>query len=251
MKKNICVYVGGFIGSSALGLVKKFDEIHIFEPNPIAFEQLKENLKEYKDKIKLVNAACDTADGVSKFYMTKNLVSSSLGLPLDCANDNASVQNNFLVQTINLFGYLKRNNVNYIDFLVLDAQGADLAILSTIKEMIDKQLVYQIMVETHSDSAKLYRGLNNRFSDFKSLLQNNYNIDFYLIDMRLKSSSYQFTDEEEWDTVWTNKIEPADLKLKWIAWPSQNTGVLIDIGEIREKHPDISIEEYLRQIRIN
>jgi hypothetical protein len=117
--------------------------------------------------------------------------------------------------------------------------------------MIDKQLVYQIMVETHSESAKLYGGLNNRFSDFKSLLQNKYNIDFYLIDMRLKSSSYQFTDEEEWDTVWTNKIEPADLKLKWIAWPSQNTGVLIDIGEIREKHPDISIEEYLRQIRIN
>jgi FkbM family methyltransferase len=249
MKKNICVYVGGFIGSSALGLVKKFDEIHIFEPNPIAFEQLKVNLKEFKDKIYLVNAACDTADGVSKFYVTKNLVSSSLGLPLDSANVADDVQNVLLVQTINLLDYLKRNNVEYLNFLVIDAQGADLAILSTIKEMLDKQLVYQIMVETHSDTAKLYGGLNNRFSDFISLLQNNYDIDFYLIDMCLKSSSYQFTNGEvEWDTVWTAKNEPADLILKWVAWPSQNTGVLADLREIREQYPEISIEEYLKQI---
>jgi hypothetical protein len=76
MRKTVCVYVGGCIGSPAIKFAEEFDELHIFEPNPVVYFQLIENLKEYKEKLFLQNSACDLQEGFRNFYVTTNLVSS-------------------------------------------------------------------------------------------------------------------------------------------------------------------------------
>ena len=67
MRKTVCVYVGGCVGSTAISFAEKFDEIHIFEPNPYAFAQLEENLKAYKAKIILQNLAYDKGIFLGEF----------------------------------------------------------------------------------------------------------------------------------------------------------------------------------------
>jgi len=246
MRKTVCVYVGGCVGSTAISFAEKFDEIHIFEPNPYAFAQLEENLKAYKAKIILQNLACDVSEGLRDFYVTSNLVSSSLGVPAKSIQSGIEVDRVIKVRTINLLEYLKHSNINYIDLLVTDTQGSDLAILRTINEMLEKHSVFQIMTETHSDHTELYQGMSNRFSDFKKLLCENYTIDFFLFDMELKENFYAFSDTDvEWDTIWTAKTEPDDIKYRLIPLRKRNTAVLIDLHTTKKKYPNFSLSEYL------
>jgi FkbM family methyltransferase len=245
MQKTVCVYVGGCVGSSAIHYAESFDELHIFEPNPEAYAQLVENLKLYQEKIFIQNYACDVDDGFRNFYVTKNVVSSSLGEPTELTN-GIEVEKIITVRTINLLSYLKQKKINLIDLLVTDTQGSDLTILSTIKEMIDDSRVLQIMTETHSDVISIYKGMNNKFSGFKNLLEKNYYLDFYLFDMKLKNNTYTISElDEEWDTVWTVKNKSADFKIKLIPLEDQETGVLINLTKAKKRNPNFNLSKYL------
>lgn len=245
MRKTVCVYVGGCVGASAIHYAESFDEIHIFEPNPEAYAQLVENLKLYQEKVFIQNYACDVSEGFRHFYVTKNVVSSSLGEPTEITN-GIEVEKIITVRTINLLSYLKQKKINLIDLIVTDTQGSDLTILSTIKEIIDDSRVLQILTETHSDVISIYKDMNNRFSGFKNLLEKNYYLDFYLFDMKLKNNTYVISElDEEWDTVWTVKAGSEDFKIKLIPLEDEETGVLINLARAKKRNPNFNLSEYI------
>jgi len=94
----------------------------------ISFEVLLENvrLNRVEDKIIPVKALLSDKDGVSKIKMTGSGSSSAL------ANDGTEVG------SITLDSFVFKNNIEHIDFIKLDAEGAELDVLKGAKETIEK-----------------------------------------------------------------------------------------------------------------
>jgi|TARA_R100000027_G_scaffold11430_1_gene8167 FkbM family methyltransferase len=174
------VYVGANVGSTLWQLIEYFDSVYVFEPDPEIFKQLKRKFQQF-EWVTLVNAACSDEVGEVDFYITKNRVASSLGNPsskfVDGYKDRDSgstVINTIKVNTINLKDYLKSQGVEFINLYYSDCQGSDLNVLKTMKEFIDQKKIGEMYIETHGDGSQIYMGLDNQFSGFKNLLNENY-----------------------------------------------------------------------------
>jgi FkbM family methyltransferase len=204
------VYIGANVGNSLWGIFDQFDRVYAFEPNPEIFKQLRRTYKQF-EWVTLVNSACGNEKTKTKFYVTPNLVSSSLSIVSTLTHDEDHPQRDYKeieVDVINLYDYLLENGIDHIDCYISDAQGSDLNILKTLKKFIDDKKIEYMYIETHGNGLYLYDDLYNQFDGFKELLQNNYEIDYINID-RLNMKIYSEMDlpegEYEWDTAWRLK----------------------------------------------
>lgn len=214
--KKIAVYVGANRGYGISPLLNSFDEIHVFEPDPEIFEDLKQrciSFDNYRCDIILNNCACHVEDGIKTLYITENRVSSSLS-EVDISTfqtigyhsgGKPSVKK-IEIETVNLFDYLQKNNIEELDYLLTDTQGADLTILKTVKPYLDNKKIKKLFCETHGNGKSLYVDLDNQFNGFKELLSKNYEISYFSFDSNYRPSDYVITDEDiEWDTCWVLK----------------------------------------------
>ena len=171
------VYVGANVGVSLWSLFDKFDKVYVFEPDPEMFSDLKRKYNQF-EWVTLVNAACSDKNGQAKFYVTGNRVASGLGESSkefqEVYGDNASTLKEITVDTINLGEYLESEGVDFIDLYYSDCQGSDLTVLKTMKKFIDEKKIGETFMETHADGSEIYVGLDNQFSGFKKLLDENY-----------------------------------------------------------------------------
>jgi FkbM family methyltransferase len=232
------IYIGANDGHTLWSLFDKFDNVYAFEPDPEVFSELNRKFRQF-EWVTLVNAACSDFNGKSKFYVTNNKVASSLGNPSEEFQKEylnrgapASVFSEIEVETINLGEYLKNEGVEFIDLYYSDCQGSDLTILNTMKEFIDGEKIGELFIETHGDGSKIYVGLNNQFSEFKKILEKNY--DFIHACMgsygegnaspsRVKLDGQIVTEEyildvtdwgvsnPEWDSYWKLKEYPFSI----------------------------------------
>ncbi len=175
------VYVGANLGTTLWNIFDKFDNVYVFEPDPDIFKDLNRRFRQF-EWVTLVNAACSDKVGESDFYITKNRVTSSLGNPSDKFvegykkhDSGSTVINKIRVNTINIGEYLESEGVEFIDLYYSDCQGSDLNVLKTMKEFIDEKKIGEMYIETHGDGSQIYKGLDNQFSGFKKLLEENYN----------------------------------------------------------------------------
>jgi FkbM family methyltransferase len=235
---NTLVYIGANTGVSLYGFFDKYDQVYAFEPDPEMFRQLKTRLAQF-EWVTLVNAACSTENGKTTFYVTNNTVSSSLGTPSDefakkldsVGGDGAPVVKEIEVETINLGEYLKEQGVEFIDLYISDCQGSDLNVLKTMKEYIDNDNIGELYIETHGDNTQIYNGLDNQYSGFKNLLNDNFDFIHATLGSYGAGNASpervqydgQIVDEEyildvsgwnvsnpEWDTYWRSKTyEPS------------------------------------------
>ena len=214
--KKIAVYIGANRGYGLFHVVNEFDEIHVFEPDTEIFEELKQNcinFNNYKCDIVLNNCACYLESGTKTLYITENRVSTSLSevdiSTFDTIGPHSGGKpsvKKIKVETINLYDYLKENNIDDIDYLLTDTQGADLTILKTIKPYIEQKKIKKLFCETHGNGKSLYVELDNQFDGFKELLSDNYEISYYSFDGQYKPKDYVVQDTDiEWDTCWTLK----------------------------------------------
>lgn len=215
------IYVGANDGNGLEILLREWqgeplDRVYAFEPDPEMYEKLCQRFDRFRNNIHLINAACTSTDGVGKFYITPNRVSSSLG-DINMTNQ-ASVPGGHSggelafkvieVQTINLYNFCQTNNITEIEYLQTDCQGSDLAILKTMKLFFDEKKIKGMCCETHRDDFEIYIGLHNSFSQFKELLQERYEVLYYrslkgkIID---KDDLEELSNHHEWDTYWKLK----------------------------------------------
>ncbi len=207
------VYIGANVGFSLGPLIKNFDQVYAFEPDPEMFEQLNQSYGSY-DHVTLINAACTNKDGEATLYITGNRVASSLGDGSKEFKDkhgfNASVIKEITVKTINLSNYLKNQGVDVIHLYVSDAQGSDLTILKTMKEYIDSGSIGELFLETHGNGSFLYDGLDNQISGFKELLSDNFDFIHASLGCHggiiVKEDNIP-NDDPEFDSYWRLKGE--------------------------------------------
>ena len=206
------IYVGANRGFGLYRLLQKrqFDVIYAFEPDPEMFEQLKTNYSNVP-QITCINAACSKETGPKTLYITENRVSSSL------SNVNMSNQEQFgghsggkpafkttEIHSVNLKEFCTINNIKHIDMLVTDCQGSDYEILTTMKEFIDEKRIDELFCETHQDGVEMYVGLDNTFSQFKSILGENYKVSHFSADGHHIDANNltELNKHMEWDTSW-------------------------------------------------
>jgi len=135
---------GSNIGLSILFFKEIYPESRIlgFEPDPDIFLILKENIEKNDcNRVKLINKAVWVSEATLEFIpdgsdggripLTKDAAKKSLSVPAVC-----------------LANYLDE----YIDFLKIDIEGAETAVLQSCKEKLDN--VANIFIEYHSISSE-------------------------------------------------------------------------------------------------
>lgn len=210
--KKVAFYIGANKGYGLRDHIEKYDEIHVFEPDPEMFDELKSNYHGVNNLI-LNKCACYLNNGKHTLYVTENRVSTSLGDVDTSTFDTIGYHSGgkppiktFEVNTVNLYDYFKLNRIDEIEFLLTDAQGADLTILKTIKPYIDNKKIKRFFCETHNNGKSLYVGLDNSFDGFKELLSENYEIEHYNFGGEYRPKEYQIQESDiEWDTSWVLK----------------------------------------------
>ena len=101
-----------------------------------------------KNYVKIINRSVIISDknSKSKFYITKDTDCSSLLEPNKntykdwYAAHRFRVKKVILTDVIEINEFLKKNKINYIDWLVIDIQGMDLRVIKKLKENIKKNI---------------------------------------------------------------------------------------------------------------
>lgn len=141
----LIIEAGAFNGSDTIAMAKKWPKatIHAFEPVPQIYEKLVANTKEYPN-IHTHNYALSNQSGSATFYVsekpTKPCIASQAGSLLAPKErlKYSPMQFPYTIEvpTITLDQWAEKNNIKKIDFIWLDTQGAELAILKAAPTMI-------------------------------------------------------------------------------------------------------------------
>lgn len=144
-KSNLTIIdIGANIGAVTHYLIKYAKKLYAIEPSTEHFEALKKN-KEFNewDNVEIFNMAIADKDGEMTLYRNnKNRTCHSLE-----ENHN---QGGEQVKTMQMDTFFKENNIDFVDFMKLDVEGAENMILKSdgFKNVARKIKIIQI--EFHS-----------------------------------------------------------------------------------------------------
>lgn len=141
--------IGAHIGISVLYFKQLYPNSHIlaFEPNPISFDILKQNVEINRlDGVTLINSAVYSQNGISILYIDdsgQNWHSNSSLLKNSWTGKEKTKP--IQIQSTRLDSYVK--NIPIIDMLKIDTEGSEENILKSHKNILDS--VENIVVEYH------------------------------------------------------------------------------------------------------
>lgn len=147
---SIVLDIGANIGIYSKLMAKTGAKVYSYEPNPFAFERLKENCKSYKN-INLFNKAVSNENTTKKLFFHENHnadpIKWSTGSSIDSTKPNVS-SDSVEVECVDIYKILEGKS---FDIVKIDVEGHEIEILNRI---IDKDLIQNfknIFVEMHDD----------------------------------------------------------------------------------------------------
>lgn len=190
--------IGGCEGEESIrySRIFPFAFIYIFEPVPKNQKLVVENIEKYQpNNIELVPMAAADEDGSTEFYVSSGHPDSNGEYDWDFGNKSSSLlapqENNnpawlefnekIEVQTISLHSFLKENEINEVDFVHMDVQGAELKVLRGAKDFI--HIIKAIWLEV--TDVELYKGQPLR-TDVEVFMSGN---GFYLVKSEMHGCS--------------------------------------------------------------
>jgi FkbM family methyltransferase len=133
--------VGANVGQTAWGLTRYFPkaDIYCFEPDPNAFERLRDK---YGSKVFPIQSALGRSDGSTTLFLNENSECNSL------ASTDWSIESDKIQVEINKIDtFCEANDIELIDLLKLDIQGWELEALEGADEMISSGRVRFVLSE--------------------------------------------------------------------------------------------------------
>lgn len=141
IKPKVIFDIGGNIGITSIYLASIFpsSKIYTFEPLKENFEILKKNTSQYTN-IRVFNFGLGSKKGIFKVFLSddkKNFGGVSFYAEVDGTKDHSVTECS--VENINDF--LEDNDINSVDLIKIDTEGAEYDILSNLKkEYLNKTL---------------------------------------------------------------------------------------------------------------
>lgn len=131
--------------------------VHSFECNSEAYEICKKNLKCGFGRIKLNDMAMSNEDGELSFFAFDHNKTEHHDIGVSSLyrhiNQHDVPQKEIKVKGIRLDTYCKLNNIEQIDYLCLDVQGAEQVVLQGLGDLLDK-VTYLVL----EDDSMFYTG---------------------------------------------------------------------------------------------
>lgn len=138
----------------------KDSNIWAFEPNPIPFNHLLNNFKEYKG-LKLYRKAVADFNGLCDLNITDDTYSSSLlNLKSEYVDDSVlKFTRKIKVDTIRLDKFIQDEKIKEIDFYKSDTQGYDLKILKSLGDSV--KIIKKGRIEVVNKNKQIYENQDN------------------------------------------------------------------------------------------
>lgn len=158
--KRVWIDVGAHEGELTLvpAMVHRSLLVYAFEANPAKAEALTGRRRNYM----VLPFAVSETDGVADFHVNAFAASSSL-LPLDAeevkrwqGGDVLSEVATIRVPTVRLDTFMDACGIEYVEWLKIDAQGADLAVLRSAGDRLSR--VERVTVEAVVADCHVYKG---------------------------------------------------------------------------------------------
>lgn len=184
---DIVFDIGACHALESVEFAKKFNnaKIFTFEANPVSYEVCLENAKDYPS-ITVINKAVNDYDGICKFYPIDkektittwedgNQGASSL-YRANGAYDHIEkyVQYEIEIPCIRLDTFCRENNIDKIDIIWMDLQGAELKALQSLGSLLETVQI----IHTELEMNPMYEG-QCLFKDvYEFLLSNGFDLDY-------------------------------------------------------------------------
>lgn len=174
----IIVEAGAHIGRDTVKLAQLFPQgtIHAFEPHPQAFESLKNTVQQLPN-VECYNIALSNKTGRATFYVSTDIRAlSSLHEPTRILEERPTIAfDQITVDTITLDQWATTYAVPRVDFIWLDTQGHELAILQGAENLLPhiKALFIEVNIEQRYKDQPLYHEIKKYMEEhgFKVLLE--------------------------------------------------------------------------------
>ncbi|MCH2032334.1 MAG: FkbM family methyltransferase [Tenacibaculum sp.] len=147
---NIAIDLGCWIGPLSLYMAKKGATVYAIDPDPHAYKWFIKNLNlnpELKSKIHPRNVAISQKSGEQILYARKGYGYSSTSL----LNRTRDKVNGTKAKTYSLDEFIKINSITKIDFLKIDIEGGEFAIINQLKKLKSKKKYNTLFLSLHYD----------------------------------------------------------------------------------------------------
>ncbi len=177
-EKQVVFDIGANVGFLTLTFskqVKKNGKVFAFEPEPKNFKKLQENilLNDFEN-ISLNNFAISSINDKLKLYLSddNNFGTHSL------VNERINSTNYVTVETKKLDNFVFQNNINKIDWIKIDVEGAEIDVINGAKKVMT-EMKPNLIIEVISENMKK-RGLSSIL--FKKMMLDEFGYFPFLID---------------------------------------------------------------------
>lgn len=142
----------GYFAAVALGLVGSTGHVYSFEPSNTAFARLAASAAEGPPNWTVAQAALTDHSGTMQFYDTPRVISRGFACLEGVYAPKDRMPHPVTVHALDDF--CRNNGVTRIAFLKLDIEGSELNALRGATELLGRQAVQEILVETTVDAEK-------------------------------------------------------------------------------------------------
>ena len=178
-RDSIVLDIGANIGIYTKLMAKTGAKVYSYEPNPFAFERLKENCKSFKN-VNLFNKAVSNKDTKTKLFFHENHEADpfkwSTGSSIDSTKPNVS-SDYVEVDCVDIFKILEEKR---FDIVKLDVEGHEIEILNRI---IDSNVSYNfkyLFVEMHDDKMEHLKSKSEELRKrIKKMELNHFHLDWH------------------------------------------------------------------------
>lgn len=155
IKPGISLDVGANIGNHAVVIASLSKKLFAFEPNPVVFSLLRDNLLENDfDNAVAINAGLSTFNGNLQLFVNKtgNLGASSLS-----KQETGETNSDDKISTAVLNGdsFIANNEIEQVDFIKIDVEGHEVEVIEGLAETIKRDCPL-IMIEWTFDRVRDY-----------------------------------------------------------------------------------------------
>ena len=151
LEPKVILDIGGNIGITSIFLSTLFPKakIYTFEPIKENFDLLKKNIQKYK-KITAFNVGLASKNGSFKVYLSDNPENFG-GASLYSEGDGNDIESFSECEVKNINEFLKDHDIDSIDLIKIDTEGAEFEILSTLNKNLLKKVSW-ITGELHGNN---------------------------------------------------------------------------------------------------